>query len=463
VKNYFLIIISLFFLSGTPEQDKTAVGFSNDFKILVQSLRELDPMLYKVMDKETFDVKVKAIDERLAHTSSKNEATYIIQEFMYELGDSHAGVVSCYGDLGVDLILPFKVFVLKDSLYIRNYDVDTAYNGAKIYSIDHVDSKAIIDSLKIFYPNDGKRNIVGFGLQAMFNSFYGAFCDQRDTFRISTSKGELIAPAVKRGDKNYKKLVSNSWRSYTGVDKFFKSEITNDYGYFRFSSFDKKVEGHEIESELDQLIKKLNEKKISNLIIDLRYNEGGDGYMAGRMASHFSTNTFAEFAKLILTPVKKPTYVEEMAKRFSFRFRLMGTEKTEDGLEKVRFDKGLKNYRPTKEKFNGEIYIITGSITVSSATMFCSYLLGQENVVFVGSETDGAINYFCAHKHCELTLPKSGLMVDFGRELIELKKGSSKNEKPKGIIPEHYIEYNIQDVISGKDKEMDWIKNDIKK
>ena len=50
-----------------------------------------------------------------------------------------------------------------------------------------------------------------------------------------------------------------------------------------------------------------------------------------------------------------------------------------------------------------------------------------------------------------------GIKITFGLNLIELKNGSSEIEKPKGLIPDNYIHYTIQEILNGKDKEMEWI------
>ncbi|MEO6902579.1 MAG: hypothetical protein ABI315_05415 [Bacteroidia bacterium] len=43
---------------------------------------------------------------------------------------------------------------------------------------------------------------------------------------------------------------------------------------------------------------------------------------------------------------------------------------------------------------------------------------------------------------------------------MELKEGSSKTELPQPFIPENKIEYSIDDLMNGRDKEMEFIIND---
>lgn len=455
------VFILLLFFSGRKANPDNGNVYTDDFHILVQSLRELDPMLYNVMGKDTFDARVKRVDARLEKVSTVYEAIYIMQEFMYGLGDSHAAITSSYGYLGVDKILPFKVFILDKRIFVKECPTHPELVGEEILSIDNVASTKLIDSLKIFYPNDGRRDIIGFGLGALFNSLHAAFCHQSDVYQLETATGTVRVNACKKGDADYDHLVAYSWMDYTVSDSSFKCEVTDKYGYFRFSNFARVEEGHKVEEEFKNLLLQLNEKKIQNMVIDLRFNSGGDPYIAGRMATHFTNQPFRIFERLMLTGTRRTTYASYMVRNFSYRFRHIGTRKIDSRRQKVYFEPGLNEYKPSPLHFDGNVYVITASMTGSSATMLCKYLQYLPNVKFVGTETEGATNYFCAHRHCELTLPNTHIYVNFGMQIVELERGSSDTQLPTGIIPANSVNYSIEDLLLRKDKEMEWVRTDI--
>jgi hypothetical protein len=95
--------------------------------------------------------------------------------------------------------------------------------------------------------------------------------------------------------------------------------------------------------------------------------------------------------------------------------------------------------------------------------MLCKYLKDEPNVLFVGTETSGAINYLWASNFCITKCPNLNTTFSFGMELLELKENSVQTEKPEGLIPENKIEYTIQDKLNKTDKELEWIKGDILK
>jgi hypothetical protein len=269
--------------------------------------------------------------------------------------------------------------------------------------------------------------------------------------------------AAQRGSELFDQLVLKTGTAYFGKDRFLKKEITKDYGYYKFIGFRSKFLEYNIEDEFNSFISEANSKNLKSIVIDLRYNSGGDPYLAGRMTSFLSDHPFKVFQHIYLTSVGTPSYMKYMDNHLSYRIRHIKSKKDGDLREVVRFEKGYKTTIPSPERFKGKIYIITGSITQSASTMMCNYLIGQQNVTFVGSESIGSINYFWANELCAIHLPALQTTFAFGRELIELKEGSCKNEMPAGLIPEHQIEYTIRDRMQGKDKEMEFILNDLKK
>jgi hypothetical protein len=457
-------VIILLFLSSfsVSSQNKYSINFVEDFNILVNSLEELHPMLYKNIGKDQFHTQVSQISQRLMIMNSRPKAIYIIQELFYKLGNSHAGNISAYSDLGAEKVLPFSVYIIGHELYIKNYSADTSLNGTRILAIENTGSAQIIDSLKIFFPTDGNRDIISYNLQPLFNNLYSAFSHQKDTFLISTEKGKLKFPAALRGSKIFEEVMHETSDAYFGKDRILKKEITDQYGYFKFISFLSEYKGYEIENEFESFIKEANEKQLKNIVIDLRYNSGGDPYVAGRMTSYLSDHSFKIFEHVYITPMRRPTFIEYMDERKVYRVRNLKSKYVNDDImEVVRFEKAIKPVKPNLQRFKGKIYIITGSITQSSSTMLCTYLKDQPNVVFVGSEGIGSVNYFWASEHCRITLPLLKTKFSFGMELIELKDGSSKKELPVGLVPDHVITYTIDDLLQKKDKEMEFILKDI--
>jgi hypothetical protein len=459
MKKIYFILFCTITLTASSQVNKCA-AYQQDFNVFITSLRELHPALYKNITKENFDKNAEVVNERLKSVKSDNEAIYIIQEFLFKIKDSHVGNVSIYhGELGVTKALPISIFILDGQLYIKGYDAAPEYNGTKILSINGTKSELIIDSLNVLFPLDGDRKVISYFLQPYFNTYYGAFCSQTDTFIINTEKRIIKAPAAVKGSALYEKLmIKKNWAEYFGNNNGFVTELNDNYGYFRCERLDSK----KIESSFLDMIKEMNKRKIKNFVLDLRYNNGGDALIAGKMASYIVDKPFYVFENVYTTNTKRPKYLKNMESQFYFKHRHLKSVKNDSLRKVVRFEKCIKQTYPNKDKFQGQIYVLTGSITLSASSMLCSYIKGQSNVTFVGSETSGSINYLCAASHCVINFPSLNSTFSFGVQLLEIKKNSSKTELPIGLIPEHKIDYTVDDILNKRDKEIEWIKDQIK-
>jgi hypothetical protein len=462
-----LIIVILVLISNQLKSQVTIEkqNYISDFDILIESLVELHPKLYSCISKEEFDQDVKTIRKRLEKIDSKSKAIYVIQELIYKIGNSHAINTSIYNEPELKYVLPFSVFIIDKRIYIKNCPSNKSLNGIELLEINNSTCESIIDSLKIFFPTDGHTNVISYNIQPLFNGLYGRFCQEKETNIITTKTGEFIIKSAIKDDSIYNEMILENAKAYFGENRYLKHEINEDYGYgyFQFIGFVSKYKGYEIEKEFYSFIKIANDKNLKAIIIDLRNNNGGDPYLCGKMTSFLSDHPFQLFEKVFITKTNKPTHIDKMSDKFYFRLRKFKARKGEELNEIVRFEKGLKIIKPKTDRFKGNIYILSGALTQSSSTMMCKYLKNQKNVIFVGSPQIGAINYFWGNSHCQIDLPKLNTTFSFAVELIELEENSSKTDKPIGLTPDYLIQYNIEELIIGVDKEMNFIKSELQK
>jgi hypothetical protein len=460
-----LLLCTLFFIGSfksDASQNETGENYLSDFNILVTSMHELYPCLYKNISKEEFDKQAKLVSERLLATTSRNKAIYIIQEFFYKLGNSHAGNVSVYSDAGAIKALPMNFYIVNDQLYIKDFPADPSFNGTKIISIEGTNADKLIDSLKIFFLRDGVRETMDPNLQCYFNNLYGAFCSQPDTFHIATEKGMIVTPALIRGTPSFEKIVLDNGESYFGTDeeRILTRKIENDFGYFRFKNFREKIRKVDIKEEYISFIREMNEKNIPNLVIDLRDNNGGESQLSAQMGSWISDHTITSFTNSYTTLKRKPTYLDLMDDKTYFRYRFLISHK-QDSLRRIYSFMDDRPVAPKKERFKGHVYILVGPFTQSASSLFCSFFVDQPNVTFVGDETNGAVNFFWAGNFFSSQLPHLKTNFCFGVQLLEFKNNSFETEPNLPLIPDVKINYTIEDRMQKRDLEMEWVKSDI--
>ena len=133
-------------------------------------------------------------------------------------------------------------------------------------------------------PSDGKiTTYVNRTVELGFAWWYYINVEQPDAFELkiksgeSTSKISIKALLREEQVENYKKYITteSTTEEETG---FYELDYTDDYALLTLSSFDwRKVDKYEVKpkSMYKSLFEELNQKSVSNLIIDLRNNTGG--------------------------------------------------------------------------------------------------------------------------------------------------------------------------------------------
>lgn len=194
-----------------------------------------------------------------------------------------------------------------------------------------------------------------------------------------------------------------------GQDQIVWGRLKGNVGYIRldsFSYFDER-EGYKYQkAELDEVMAKaLNELKDAKaFVIDMRFNLGGNDGLGLILASHF-----ADKERLAYTKQAR-----------------MGGGLT--ALQKV-------NVVPAKQRFNGNVAILIGNVTVSAGENFTIATLPYPNIIRVGETTAGALSDVLMKP-----LP-NGWQVGISNEIFRTANGrdiETIGVKPDITVPGHF-------------------------
>ena len=167
------------------------------------------------------------------------------------------------------------------------------------------------------------------------------------------------------------------------------------------------------ESYIDSCFNVIHDKKIENLILDLRGNDGGDPFCAVPLFSNLEPEPF-------------PYYAEPYGKYSE-----------------------LSHPIPLAEKhFTGNLFTLMDGRCFSTNGHFCSLLKYHKIGKFIGTESGST--YKCnAGKNTKLHLSNTSIMLYFGRSTFAAAvKGM---DKTKPIIPDYPVKETYQNYINGKD------------
>jgi len=212
----------------------------------------------------------------------------------------------------------------------------------------------------------------------------------------------------------------------------------------------------------------LNNTKI--LIIDLRDNSGGSVKEIENLYSYLSDSTYvftdpfqvvSKTALIEKTPFSKsPLLAKIFITPFYAPYMYFNTHKKENGNYYISNSES-KPKHINKNAFKGKIYVMINGGTFSASSIISSNLKGSKRATFVGEETGGAYNGTVAGIMPTIKLPNSEIKVTIG--LMVVAPFYKTALEGRGIFPDKEIVPTIADFANGKDSELDWILEDIKK
>lgn len=197
--------------------------------------------------------------------------------------------------------------------------------------------------------------------------------------------------------------------------------------------------------------KKLKKENIQHLIIDLRENGGGKISNSINLTRYLTDKPF-KVADSVVATNRKFNYGKHIQHSWMYWLAMnLGASKAEDGsIHYRRFEQHY--FQPySKNKFNGQVYLVQGGYTFSAATLVVGALKGQENIKVVGEESGGGYYGNSAMHIPNITLPNTKLRVR-----LPLYRMVINSNRPKGggIVPDIKIPPSSSAIREGWDPKM---------
>lgn len=126
---------------------------------------------------------------------------------------------------------------------------------------------------------------------------------------------------------------------------------------------------------LESSFHQLQEKKIQNLIIDIRKNGGGDSNLGDDLLKYISPVPFTQYGKILV----------KISKEVKQQYNYAEVENTI--LENSLVADKLKKPHPDSARFGGNVYVLTSNFSFSSATDLAWYIKHYNIGKLVGEET----------------------------------------------------------------------------
>lgn len=473
----FIIIFCPLFVLGQEELTKEQV--SEDYTILKNILTKGYPSLYEYTSHSEWDSLFLSFEkEKLGTIQSIGDLYKSIAELTNNTRDGHL-IVMRPQLTSIPKLFPLLLKIIDEKFYTDTDDFGIPI-GSEIISIDNINSKELRQRLLKYAPSDGfnttkkDRQIEReFGILHFYE--FGA----KDTYQIEykTPSREVFTKNIESqsfesiGDRfvdrnSYFSIYHNT----TNKSEFVKNTVGKKEPFLYFvdsintavltmNTFQLDVE--KFQMELKSIFKNINRKKVKNLIIDIRQNDGGYPINSINAFSYIANEPFKQkTATLVITSsLPEENHSQNLVNGYTYKTffeKYYQNASKKDNKWISTTDENEPFMVPNKRGFKGKTYVLIGGKTFSAGSSFALFCKNQ-GISLIGEETGG--NYYTQTGGYPIiyTLPNSKIKILISFVKISRYVKDKTVEKESGVLPDFEISLTKEDLIDGKDSQLDYV------
>lgn len=447
MRHLFFLFALLSFLNLRGQTQLSDVQLSEDYQILVNIICEVSPTLSDAQK----DTLRNYLENRGKELNGQNFTA--VEFFRFLMGSKPSGATDGHGNISLPstivesvlgdnkVLFPIPI-VIENNQFLVNIENAAIPYGSIISEINGRSVDSILATVLIAASAFEIRNLER-SFDILFLLKYGAI----NTFQIAYSLPnhseiqylKLDAINVESREQIYKNTVMPLHREQltkTINTQFFEAE---NIFYIQLNSFtwrDEKVENEydTFKKKFEDIFKTIQKQNVSNLIIDLRYNSGGNMIVPSLFYSFIAEDNFNEHIELIVPDFDFP----ESQHLVGVENRSLPTEALDAYLK--NFKKGFtknedyydvkvvnqKTNKANKRAYQGKVYLLVSGRTFSAAAYFAALFKSQNRGKIIGEPIGGTFRNITAGMQLVYELPNSELLVNMPIGLYKFSEDLDK-------------------------------------
>ncbi|MEE9363538.1 MAG: S41 family peptidase [Cellulophaga sp.] len=395
-----------------------------------QYLEDMDEMAQRITKKHNnpFEfITEDAFNELVETQKSKIKDGMTYKEFIWELSPIIASIACEHSHLNyfnqeddmlpIEFRFPIEAEIVNDRLLVTNAHVNenkvvkgntiTSINGKSISEI----TKSIFKHISANGHTPPRKNTT---FSAYITSYIPYYFKFPTTYTITLENSQQPIPLVQLKEFEYTPINNKS--SFEIIEEKYYAKFRIPY----FGAFGgKKLT--EFKTFLEASFKELKEKKVINLIIDLRRNGGGCSCGAIPLLQYIAKKPFTYFDKNSPLPGD-----------------------LSEGGEQL----------PMKNHFIGTTYVLVDGFVGSTGGHLASVIKTNAIATLIGEETGSS--YYANGGMQQHLGTNTAVMyyISTGETNFTMATSLPRN---RGVLPDHYVYKTSKDILDNKDVQMEYV------
>lgn len=456
-------------------------GLKADLQLLRHNLEQVHAGLYTYTPKEKFDQLFEQLESSLTEPLTELEFYRKIGRLSKYIANQHTEIEispACYEYVESNLgMFPFGVKYLNEELYIvKNLSgIDAISEGTRIVSINGRSVQEIFQQLRQYWSRDGK-NLTSPNAQLSntFMDYYALILGSPEHFELELKDSneqllKVLVPALtwteilhyykKRYKADYKRLMGKG-----RLSPLLDLKINEQIAILKLRTFHPERaadRGQEFHAFLQESFKQIREEDVKQLILDIRYNNGGSDVLVGEVLSYLLSDPFSVYKQMSTITNTIPNHENYQGDMAELEQWAQETLIPFENQYLLPNGDATQVWEPKALNYEGELYILTNARTYSAAGDFCGIIKQHQRGQFVGEEPGGNGNCNTAGLTLTLILPNSGIRAHIPTVRFELAVDFENTGH--GIVPDYEVIPDIKDFLEDRDPVLDFVKGHISK
>lgn len=434
---------------------------TEDYNIFIDALKEGFPGLYDYVSEAEFGWFTDEKRESFGETVSASELETALNTTISLIRDSHTALMNPVpNDNPRFSTIDFGI--QGDSLVVvRTSLADTKYYSKRILTVNGIscDSmKALVQPYHHLF--DGfVESYAEFDNLCQLGLWYCFYIQPEPKYDLLIEFADGETKLFKGGSYKTQKCFPRkpSWQNWyltNLLEPINFRMISDTTAYLGIRDFElNQVEVEQIKEHVAQMAN----DSITNLIIDLRNNGGGN------------VEVMAEIYSFIAQQPYRQEIYRKVNKRGDFDFFRYSSNHAEgqemfpdfesapdgDGFLLDLSDEWLQP--DSVVNYKGRVYLLANERSFSAAAVFAGWVKSQNRGVIVGRETGSTYHQMKAIKFEDLMLPNSKYIIHF--PLIQTVMDTIMNERfpyGRGVLPDYEVKLKIDELSSPNDTILDY-------